>query len=33
LLRAIDGYAGHVVAAYALKMATLLFVRPVLRID
>jgi integrase len=28
LLRAIDGYAGHVVTAYALKLAPLLFVRP-----
>ncbi len=28
LLRAIDGYAGHVVRAYALKLAPLLFVRP-----
>jgi integrase len=28
LLRAIEGYAGHVVTAYALKLAPLLFVRP-----
>lgn len=28
LLRAIDGYAGHFVTAYALKVAPLLFVRP-----
>jgi integrase len=28
LLRAIDGYAGHIVTAYALKLAPLLFVRP-----
>ena len=28
LLRAIDGYAGHVVTAYALKLAPMLFVRP-----
>jgi integrase len=28
LLRAIDGYARHVVTAYALKLAPLLFVRP-----
>jgi len=28
LLRAIDGYAGHEVTAYALKLAPLLFVRP-----
>jgi integrase len=28
LLRAIDGYTGHVVTAYALKLAPLLFVRP-----
>lgn len=28
LLRAIDGYAGHGVTAYALKLAPLLFVRP-----
>jgi integrase len=28
LLRAIDGYAGHVVTAYALKLAPLVFVRP-----
>jgi integrase len=28
LLRAIDGYSGHVVTAYALKLAPLLFVRP-----
>ena len=28
LLRAIDGYAGHVVTAHALKLAPLLFVRP-----
>src|SRR6266404_5432913 len=28
VLRAIDGYAGHVVTAYALKLAPLLFVRP-----
>jgi integrase len=28
LLRAIDGYAGHFVTAYALKLAPLLFVRP-----
>jgi integrase len=28
LLRAIDGYTGHFVTAYALKLAPLLFVRP-----
>jgi len=28
LLRAIDGYGGHIVTAYALKLAPLLFVRP-----
>jgi integrase len=28
LLRAIDGYTGHVITAYALKLAPLLFVRP-----
>jgi integrase len=28
LLRAIDGYTGHIVTAYALKLAPLLFVRP-----
>jgi integrase len=28
LLRALDGYAGHIVTAYALKLAPLLFVRP-----
>jgi integrase len=28
LLRAIDGYAGHVVTAHALKLAPLMFVRP-----
>ncbi len=28
LLRAIDGYTGHLVTAYALKLAPLLFVRP-----
>lgn len=28
LLRAIDGYAGHIVTAYALKLAPLFFVRP-----
>src|SRR5258708_2160553 len=28
LLRAIDGYTGHTVTAYALKLAPLLFVRP-----
>lgn len=28
LLRAIDGYSGHPVTAYALKLAPLLFVRP-----
>jgi integrase len=28
LLRAIDGYAGHAVTAYALRLAPLLFVRP-----
>lgn len=28
LLKAIDGYAGHVSTAYALKLAPLLFVRP-----
>ena len=28
LLRAIDGYTGHFVTAYALKVAPLLFVRP-----
>jgi integrase len=28
LLRAIDGYVGHIVTAYALKLAPLLFVRP-----
>jgi integrase len=28
LLRAIDGYTGHIVTAFALKLAPLLFVRP-----
>ena len=28
MLRAIDGYTGHIVTAYALKLAPLLFVRP-----
>jgi len=28
LLRAIDGYTGHIVTAYALKLAPLVFVRP-----
>lgn len=28
LLRAIDGYTGHAVTAYALKLAPLMFVRP-----
>lgn len=28
LLRAIDGYTGHIATAYALKLAPLLFVRP-----
>ena len=28
LLRAIDGYAGHIVTTFALKLAPLLFVRP-----